>query len=128
MAKVESPLLFALSSGHVVHMSDEILMHPGRTPLARTVKHEAQTKGWIPVDAMSRFRALESKNTRHRIKAASAMSKTLLLRHRNPLLYWDVSMGQVLSVSDANAHGRFVGLLMEGAPFMGSAILDEDAV
>lgn len=128
MAKVESPLLFALSSGHVVHISDEILMHPGRTPLARTVKHEAQTKGWIPVDAMSRFRALESKNTRHRIKAASAMSKTLLLRHRNPLLYWDVSMGQVLSVSDANAHGRFVGLLMEGAPFMGSAILDEDAV
>ena len=41
------------------------------------------------------------------------MSKSLLLRFRNPLQYWDVSTGQVLSVAGSATYGRFVGLLME---------------
>jgi len=112
---VERPLLFALLSGHIANLgADHNLQHPGRP--ATENSSVKTTRNWIPLDALGRFRSFEAKNLRLRRKAAISMSKTLRLRHRNPLQHWDVSMGQVLSFSDSTTRERFVGLLMEEKP------------
>ena len=125
VSPVETPILYALASGHVVHQEGEYMQYPGRPRILRVNKDAAKMRNWLPFEALGRFRSFESKNLRLRLKAANSMSKVLLLRHRNPLLYWDVSMGQVLSVSATETHRRFVGLLMEATISREDSSLEE---
>lgn len=110
---VKRLVLFATCSGHIVHCEADTIQYPGRMCVAQSEKEPVKTRNWLPLDAFLRFRSFESKHDRLRSKAARHMSKSLLLRFRNPLQYWDVSTGQVLSVAGSATYGRFVGLLME---------------
>ena len=112
---VKTPVLFATSSGHIIHGEADAMQYPGRTRVVVSEKEPAKMRNWIPLDALLRFRSLETKHIHLRSKAARHMSKSLRLRFRNPLQYWDVSTGQVLSVAGSSTHDRFVGLLMETA-------------
>jgi len=126
VAPVEHPVLFSTFSGHMMHREDgEGLRYPGRPCAAGPDKQPTKLRNWIPIDAFLRFRTFEARNIRLRSNAAKNMSKTLRLRFRNPLHYWDVSTGQVLSVDSTATYDRFVGLLMETTTSCGDRSVSE---
>ena len=113
VSPVEKPILFCLTSGHIVHLGDCVACSPGRPPMSSRKAQELKTKTWVGVDARSRFASLESKHIHLRNRAAQGMSKILRMRFENPLLHWEESLRQVLSVDASPDEAKFVGLLME---------------